>query len=168
MTTIASQAAVAVENARLVEETITRSEELRTLFEDTFQRERFFAALGRVSLAINATFDLPTVLNLICNESLSLFNVDGAYIWQRQEENLVGIADAGHAQVDFVGTMIGPDEDFVFASAVAASGEGTFSNNFKREENVSLRLPSQDSIEAVLGIPLKKEDEIIGVLVLVD
>jgi signal transduction histidine kinase len=168
LTTIASQAAVAVENARLVEETLTRSEELRTLFEDTYQRERFFAALGRVSLAINATFDLPTVLNLICKESLSLFNVDGAYIWQRQEEDLVGIAAAGHAQADFVGSIIGAAEDFVFASAVAASGEGTFSNHFKDEENVHLRLPAQDSIEAVLGIPLKKEDEIIGVLVLVD
>jgi GAF domain-containing protein len=168
LTTIASQAAVAVENARLVSETITSSEELRTLFEDTYQRERFFAALGRVSLAINATVDLPTVLNLICKESLSLFNVDGAYIWQRQQENLVGIAAAGHAQSDFVGTEILPGESFVFASTVANSGEGTFTNQFKKEKNVQLRLPVQTSIEAVLGIPLTKEDEIIGVLVLID
>ncbi len=168
LSTIASQAAVAVENARLVSETIKNSEELRTLFEDTYQRERFFAALGRVSLAINATFDLPTVLNLICQESLSLFNVDGAYIWQLQQENLVGIAAAGHAQEDFVGTNIMPEEPFVFASTVAKSGESTFTNQFKKEKNIQLRLPAQASIEAVLGIPLTKENETIGVLVLID
>jgi signal transduction histidine kinase len=94
--------------------------------------------------------------------------VDGAYIWQRQEDELVGIAAAGHAQEDFVGSKIGPEESFVFASAVAASGEGTFTNRFKKEKKTQLRLPAQESIEAVLGIPLTKEDEIIGVLVLID
>jgi signal transduction histidine kinase len=94
--------------------------------------------------------------------------VDGAYIWQRQQNDLVGIAAAGHAREDFVGSRISEGETGIFAATVASLGEGTFTNNFKYRDEVQLRLPDQESIEAVLGIPLKKEDEIIGVLVLVD
>nr|NIT52331.1 hypothetical protein [candidate division Zixibacteria bacterium]NIW46749.1 hypothetical protein [Gammaproteobacteria bacterium] len=78
---------------------------------------------------------------------MSLFDADGAYIWQREEGNLVGIAADGHAKADFVGSTIKADEDFVFAADVAARGEGTFSNNFKKEEKINLRLPAQESIE---------------------
>src|SRR5690606_34643503 len=59
--TIINQASIALENARL--------------FRETSQREQFFAALGRVSQAINATFNLPTVLDLICRESMAIFQV---------------------------------------------------------------------------------------------
>ena len=40
------------------------------LYQDTMERERFYAALGRVTMAISATVDLPEVLTLVCLESL--------------------------------------------------------------------------------------------------
>ncbi|MCI0579498.1 MAG: GAF domain-containing protein [Chloroflexi bacterium] len=151
---IINQAGIAMENAQL--------------FEDTYQRERFFAALGRVSLAINATFDLPTVLSLICQESLSLFQVDGAYIWQRQEDELVGIAAQGHASEEFSGLRIPATDISTFAATVVHQGEGTFINNFRQQSAVNLHLPQQESIQAVLGIPLMQEADIIGALILVE
>jgi signal transduction histidine kinase len=151
---IIAQAGIALQNAQL--------------FEDTYQRERFFAALGRVSLAVNAILDLPTVLNLICQESRSIFQADGAYIWRRQEERLIGIAAQGHGQEEFVGSTIQAADTVNFAAAVAERGEGTFINNFSQSSELLVRLPQADEIKAVLGIPLKKDEDIIGVLVLVD
>lgn len=151
---IINQAGIALQNAQL--------------FEDTYQRERFFAALGRVSLAVNATLDLPTVLNLISEESRVIFQADGAYIWRRQDDQLVGIAAQGHGQDDFVGSIVTADDITTFAAAVAQRGEGTFINNFSEKDELSLHLPQPEEIKAVLGIPLNKEEDIIGVLVLVD
>lgn len=77
---VINQAGTALETARL--------------FEDTFERERFYAALGRVSLAINATLDLPTVLNLICRESLAIFKVDTVYTWRRRRMRCTALPPA--------------------------------------------------------------------------
>lgn len=154
VTAVIGQASVTLENARL--------------FQDTFQRERFFAALGRVILAINATADLPVVLDLICQESLSLFNVDGAYIWQMETGQLIGIAAQGHAAKEFRGAVVPLTDEDDFAATVASRKQGTFSNGFRHNSGINLRMPPKASTESVLGIPLNSEDDIIGVLILVD
>lgn len=138
------------------------------LFEDIFQRENFLASLGRVSLAINATLDLPTVLSLICQESITIFNADGVYIWQKQGEMLTGIAAEGHGREQFVEaeqscTAVEP----AFASTIVEKGESQFINQFGSHPT-PVQLPQPESIAAVLGIPLAREGHIIGVLVLVD
>lgn len=151
---LASQVTIAIVNAQLLQ--------------DTLQRERFYAALGRVTLALTATFELQSLLKLICRESLGLFNVDGAYIWQRQDDRLVGIAAEGHAGQTFIGSTIAVDESDFFAATVAARGEGIYCNNFKRDKRFVQRFPWQTSVEAVLGVPLEREGDIMGVLELVD
>lgn len=151
---IINQASVALENARL--------------FKETSQREQFFAALGRVSLAINATLDLPTVLDLICRESMAIFQVDGVYIWQRQGLDLVATAAQGHGKDLFIGTVIRASETRVFAAAVVNHGQSIFLNNLNQISSVNIRLPDKKSIQAILGVPLKREDATIGVMVLID
>ena len=69
--------------------------ETSLIFEDTYERERFYGALGNVSLALNSTLDKDTILNLICSESLRIFNVDGAYIWQYEDDKFIASAAKG-------------------------------------------------------------------------
>ncbi len=137
------------------------------LFEDIIERESFLAALGRVSLAINATLDLPTVLSLICQESLTIFNADGVYIWQKQgQDKLVGLTAEGYGSQNFVGSIIASPQMFTYQ--IAKSGESQYINNFKQNEHLSVHLPQPESIESIMGIPLVREGDVIGVMVLVD
>ena len=152
----------------LVNQTSVALEKVQ-LFEDIFERESFMAALGRVSLAINATLDLPTVLSLICQESLSIFGVNGVYIWQRNSAGeLVGLAAEGYGKEAFatLPTAVGTAQSF--APTILASGESRYVNQFKHHTEMSIDLPHPETIEAVMGVPLVREGSIIGVLALVD
>jgi PAS domain S-box-containing protein len=151
---LARQATVGIVNAQL--------------YQDTMQRERFYAALGRVTLAISSTVSLPTVLRLVCKESLELFGVDGVYVWRREKDELVGIAAEGYASEGFVNTTVAMDNNRTFAVTVADRGEGIFCNRFKNDHRFARPLPWQRTIQAVIGVPLKKDENIMGVLELVD
>ncbi|MCB0016796.1 MAG: GAF domain-containing protein, partial [Anaerolineales bacterium] len=149
-----SHTGLAIENARL--------------FTDTYQRESFSNALGRVSLATSATLDLESVLNLICQESITTFQVDGIYIWQRDEDELVGLAAIGYGTEDFLASRIALEDAQAFSAIVSRTGEATFINQFEKHPNLALALPQHDPILSVLGVPLRREEETIGVLVLTD
>ena len=67
--TFADQAAIAIENVRLLDELRHRTDELgRSVSE--------LQALGEVSQAVNSTLDIETVLSTICRQG-------GAALWYR-------------------------------------------------------------------------------------
>ncbi len=138
------------------------------LYQDTMERERFYGALGRVTLAINATVDLPEVLSLVCIESLELFEVNGAYIWQAEGDKLVGSAAAGHARDQFLKASVPLNETRILASAVAGSERGFFSNNFGSDKRYIRPYRWQFAVKSALAVPLRKDADIIGILELVD
>ncbi len=137
-------------------------------FEDTYERERFYNALGSVSLAINSALEREAVLNLICSESLRLFGVDGAHIWQLEGENYVCSAAKGPNQEALVGSAVSILNADSFVATVARSGEATFINNIPQSEAPYLKLLQRQSAQAALGVPLEQEGMAVGVLVLVD
>ena len=138
------------------------------IFQDTYEREQFYNALGNVSMAINFTLEQATLLNLICEESLRIFAVDGAYIWQVVDDQFVGSAGRGFGEEDFVGITVPASDTDAFVTTVARHGQATFINNLVENRSASLRLPQNEAVQAVLGVPLEKEGSIIGVLVLID
>ncbi|MCB8944094.1 MAG: GAF domain-containing protein [Ardenticatenaceae bacterium] len=138
------------------------------IFEDTYEREQFYNALGSVTLALNYTLNLQTILNLICRESLQIFNADGAYIWQQDGGQLIGSAAQGANEKEFIGRTISVQKHNSFVNNVIRRGGPTFINNFNQVDAIHLELPQNDTIQAVLGVPLEQEGQIIGVLILVD
>lgn len=154
ISTLAKMATVAIVNARI--------------YQDTLQRERFYAALGRVTLAINSTINLPTLLTLVCKESLGLFSVDGAHIWLRGDGKLLGQAAEGAAQAGLVGSKVDISDSFQFAATIAANGSGSYCNNFQTSQDYQHQYAWQDSVKSILGVPLTQDEEVIGVLELVD
>lgn len=138
------------------------------LYQDTLERERFYGALGRVTLAISSTVDLKSVLTLVCIEALELFDVDGAYIWQRAGEKLQGVAAAGHALDEFLDTTVPISDTRMLASAVARSERGFYSNNFGKDRRYIKPFRWQAAVKSVLAVPLRKDTDIIGVLELID
>lgn len=142
--------------------------ETALVFEETIERERFYNALGSVNLALNDNLELDTVLNLICTESLRIFDTDGAYIWLREEDKFVGAAARGHAEEEFTQKSVSLDATDVFVISVVHNGQATYLNDLSQVADVHVELPQPDSIQAVLGVPLEQEGEIAGVLILVD
>jgi signal transduction histidine kinase len=142
--------------------------EIALIFEDTYERERFYGAMGNVSLALNSSLDRETVLNLICSEGRRIFNVDGAYIWQNEADHFIGSAAAGHGAAQFVGSTIPATDQASFITLLAQSGEPTFLNQVTEEKKVKIRLPNPEAVQSVLGVPLLRESDLAGILVLVD
>lgn len=154
LSALANQASIALETA--------------FIFQDTYEREQFYNALGSVSMAINFTLEQQTLLNLICDESLRIFDVNGAYIWQANEGQFVGSAAKGFAEDSFIGITIPADDSDAFVTTVAQNGQAMYINQLAQARHVSLRLPQQELVQATLGVPLEKEGRIVGVLILVD
>ncbi len=142
--------------------------ETSLIFEDTYEREKFYGALGNVNLALNSTLDKDTILNLICSESLRIFNVDGAYIWQYQDEQFIGSAAKGHNEAEFNNSVTTLDDKKAFVVHLAQTRSATFINKIDENKRYELRLPDADEIKAVLGVPLEQEGNLIGVLILID
>ncbi len=113
------------------------------------------------------TSDLPELMALICRECSALFEVDGVYVWQKQAEELIGIAACGYKEQNFVGSYALATDD-VFASVVARQGRPQFSNDYQQKTSYSKHFPPASSIASILGVPLTLNDDIEGVLVMVD
>ncbi|HID28966.1 MAG TPA: GAF domain-containing protein, partial [Desulfobacterales bacterium] len=141
--------------------------ETALVFEDTYERESFYNALGRVSLAINYTLDRVALQGLICQESMRIFNVDGAYLWLRENDQFIGSTASGHDELSFVDSIIPISDTEAFVTHIFREGHALFLNHVNRNQ-IHLRLPHRESVQAVLGIPLEQEGEIMGVMVLVD
>jgi PAS domain S-box-containing protein len=154
LSALANQAASALETA--------------LIFTDTYEREQFYNALGSVSMAINFTLERETVLNLICTESLRIFEVDGAYIWRIENDMFVGSAAKGYNEEGFKGTAVPVTDNTAFVASIANSGQSKYINHLSQQNDISLRLPNQEVIQSALGVPLEQEGIIIGVLILVD
>ncbi len=142
--------------------------ETALIFEDTYERERFYNALGRVSLAINYTLDRSTLLGLICQESLHIFNVDGAYLWQREDDQFIGSTAKGQGELSFAESAVPINDSAAFVTLIYRERRALYLNHVHDTNQVHLRLPHKETIQAVLGVPLEQENEIIGVMVLAD
>lgn len=153
LTAISNQASSALETA--------------LIFEDTYEREQFYNALGHVNLAINFTLDSQRILDLICNEAIHIFKVDGAYIWQLENNTLIGKAAKGHAAKKFLNTKLSTSKSKSFANFVLKRSETQFLNEVQTSD-FTVHLPDSEKVQAILGIPLAKEGETIGLLMLTD
>lgn len=135
------------------------------LYQRTVEREQFSAALVRLGNELNATLDLSAILASICQESLAILEVDGAYIWQAERDELVGIAGVGPASDRFVGLRIPQADDRLLASRVFATREPLSVNRFAEQEAIRIALAEEITARAVMGVPLLREGHALGVLV---
>jgi GAF domain-containing protein len=115
--TFADQAAIAIENVRLLDELRQRTDELGRSVEE-------LRALGEVSQAVNSTLDLETVLTTIVSRAVQLSRTDAGAIYvfddERQEFRL-------HATFGMSETMIAAITDQRIGPAIAVQSESAAS-----------------------------------------
>jgi signal transduction histidine kinase len=162
METFADQAAIAIENARLLTELQARTQELsRSVGE--------LQALGEVSQAVSSTLDLPTVLSTIVARATLLAGADAGIIYEYDGERETFRPQATE--------RLEPEIVEVLVTAPVRKGEGATGQLAVLREPVQLSdihidyLPSlhhardafvRAGYRALLAVPLLREGHLIG------
>jgi two-component system, NtrC family, sensor kinase len=160
--TFADQAAIAIENTRLLEELRQRTDELGRSVEG-------LRALGEVSRAVNSTLDLETVLSTIVAKAAQLSGTEAGaiYVYDNRQRELQLRATYGMDQelIDaLTQRRIGLDETTV-AQALAQREPVQIADLKQRPSSALYEIILRAGFRAVLVAPLLRGDEIVGLLV---
>jgi two-component system, NtrC family, sensor kinase len=164
METFADQAAIAIENARLLSELQARTQELtRSVGQLT--------ALGEVGRAVSSTLDLETVLSTIVSRAIQLSATDGGSVYEydeaTEEFSLRASRDLPEAYVEQV-RDVRPRKGEGAVGRVAQTREpvqiADISDATAYESRVRNTL-LQIGLRALLAVPLLAEDRLVGALI---
>ena len=161
METFADQAAIAIENARLLTELQARTAELTRSVEE-------LRALGEVSQTLSSTLDLEAVLRTIVSRANQLAGTDNCTVWEYDERaeqfqwraannpddeaSAVARRTPGRRGEGVLGRMATTHEPVQVADIAQA---GAYSGPLR---DVLLRTGTR----ALLAVPLLREDHLIG------
>ena len=161
METFADQAAIAVENARLLTELQARTDQLTRSVQE-------LKALGEVSQTLSSTLDLDTVLNTIVSRASELAGTDSCSVYECDERAEQFQLRATHNLDEEVvavarSTAIRRGEGVL--GRMAATGEAAQIADIAREG--AYRGPLRDVLlrtgtRALLAVPLLREEHLVG------
>ena len=161
VTNFASQAVIAIENARLLNELRARTSELTRSVEE-------LRALGEVSQAVNSTLDLQTVLDTIVARAAQISGTEAGAIYVFDEQ-----------QKEFqLSATFGMSDDMIAAvrnmHAEISAAVGLLTETHEPSQTADLRdLPSTAVNEVILRagyrarllVPLLRSGKVVGALV---
>jgi signal transduction histidine kinase/DNA-binding response OmpR family regulator len=160
--TFAAQGAIAIENVRLFRELEQRSEELARSVDELH-------ALGEVSRAVSSSLDLDEVLDTIVSRAVELAGANGGSIFEfdRESQQFMLRACAG-TSAELVLTLqqlpIPLAETFVGRTVLA--GEARQLPDLDTEPpDAHLDALRRHGWRSLVAVPLRREDELIGALV---
>lgn len=152
LSSIAGQAAVAIENSRLYAEAKSRADQL--------------SALYQVHLEVASQIGLSTVLETIMQRAIDLLGGDtgGLYLYDSESQELEMVVHRGE-HMDFKGIRLALGEGL--CGKVTQVGEPLAVSNYAKWEGKS---PHFDDGRAysVLGVPIKRGDAPLGALYVAD
>ena len=160
--TFADQAAIAIENVRLLDTLRQRTDELGRSVEE-------LRALGEVSQAVNSTLELETVLSTIVAKAVQLSGTEAGaiYVFDEVQRELHLRATYGMDQelIDALARQrIGLDETTV-AQALAEGDPVQIADLKQQPSSVVYEIILHAGFRAVLVAPLLRGEEIVGLLV---
>jgi|GEM_PF-2029629 len=152
-----------------IEASLRQSTESHRRLAAAEREQRLLAeTLGRVGLALNSTLELSEVLDLICRESINLFQVEAAFIWLVQGEELIGYAGQGRGQENFLDMRIPISDTNTLGPLVVREMRPIFVNEAVRSDLINPKLVKLFQIEAILGVPLSRGGKALGALMIID
>ncbi len=133
-------------------------------------RERLAESLQRVGAAVTASLDLPTVLDAICRETCRLFEADVAVVWllAGDGQTLQPFSAQGVSAEEILQQRI-PLADATSVTARAArERRPVFINDLQHSSEGVPLLKQVTGAQAILAMPIVKDSETLGALVIVD
>jgi signal transduction histidine kinase/CheY-like chemotaxis protein len=162
MTTFAAQGVIAIQNVQLFQDLQERSRQLARSVDE-------LQALGEVSQGVSSSLDLDEVLTTILSRAVQLSGADGGSIFEFEPSTrgfvLRTCFGTSEELVEALGGIrIGLDDTFV--GAAAAEG------HVRQAADLDLE-PSDPHVDelrrhgwrSMMAVPLRREDEIIGALI---
>ena len=163
VTTFADQAAIAIENVRLVTELQARTDELARSVEE-------LTALGQTTQAVSSSLELGQVLTTIAEQATTLCQADAGVIQEYQEAigefrisaswnaSPAFVRGVHHAQVTLGKGAAGQS---------AATGRPVQIPDILAEPDYPFRdLLAQENYRAVLSVPMRRDGRVLGTVVL--
>jgi signal transduction histidine kinase len=163
VTTFADQAVIAIENVRLVTELQARTDELARSVEE-------LTALGQTTQAVSSSLELGQVLTTIAEQATTLCQADAGVIQEYQEAigefrisaswnaSPAFVRGVHHAQVTLGKGAAGQS---------AATGKPVQIPDILAEPDYPFRdLLAQENYRAVLSVPMRRDGQVLGTVVL--
>jgi len=141
---------------------------LQTIGRDvTEQKESaaFHASLLQVSQALLTAQSLDELGRVICEEAGRVLHVDGAYLWLRRDDVLMGCAAAGRNAGEFVGIRRSLQDSFI--GQMYRASDVLVVNDFQHSLYGS-EPARRFGVQALLAAPLRRGGAPLGVLVFTD
>jgi len=151
---LASQAGVAIENARL--------------FEDTRSQLAQLTALRKTTKAVASTLELDKLLNLITQQATTLLQGDGGIInlvdWEKKEDEVVA---ASGSQTHTLGS--GDPLEGCLSGWVTLHNQPVISNQLQSDSRAApVYRSGEEQGQSAAIAPLTIKDQVVGTLVVMD
>jgi len=160
ITMLAAHAAIAIDNARLMQETVERGRQLG-------RRNQELEALNAVVTTAAQSLDLDSLLRDTLDKVLMVMEADAGEIFLREEAS-GDMVLATHRGVypDAFYSLNRFERGVGFVGITAAMGEPLFSNELRRETRFVREEVIRAGIKSLACIPLVVKNQVIGVLTL--
>ena len=108
-------------------ELIQRNKENQILLVQERRERELSERLERLSRALSEILDLRKLLDLICRESVDVFNTNTALLWLLEEGELVGFSAYGPGAEQFIGMRFPIYDPHLLGARVAANENRSWS-----------------------------------------
>jgi len=167
---MADQLANAIVNARLYEQAQQEIVERRQIEASLRRRQRELELLNSASRALTAPLDLDEVLNTILSRVQQILGVMACSVWliDADMENLVCQQATGSRREKILGWKLQLGQGV--AGWVAENGESVIVNDTHEDDHYYAAVADEIelNVRAILCVPLKIKEDIIGVLQVID
>ncbi|MBN1937216.1 MAG: GAF domain-containing protein [Anaerolineae bacterium] len=160
MTALGNQISIALENARLIQETVANARELE-------RRAQNVMTLNSISMALNSALSIHEVLNITAQKLVSLFQADHSTVFLFEAEDEYGRIVAEHPDRRLIDQVV-PIKGFPAIRRIIAISAPIAVSDAQHSELVTPIHPMLRDLDvrSMLLVPLRSKGVVMGVLTL--
>jgi HD-GYP domain-containing protein (c-di-GMP phosphodiesterase class II) len=149
-------------------ELVQRNKENQLLLVNERRERELSQRLERLSRALSEILDLRKLLDLICRESVDVFNTQAAFLWLLEGGELVGFSAYGPGADRFIGMRFPIYDPQLLGARVARERKPILVNDAPNSATVDQTMIELFNIKSMMGIPLIKGAHVVGSLMIMD
>jgi signal transduction histidine kinase len=140
------------------------------LYEEVKSEAQFQTTVAEIARALTSTLESAVLFSLVCEKMMTLFQVDGCYLWILDEagRELVSAAAFGHKTNAFDGLRVSLDREDSVSARAARTRKPQVVQDVATSELAGAPLASLFEARSLLALPLMTRESLVGVIVLND